>query len=148
MPRRGCIPRQGALRHTPIAGVILTNGEVDAVAGLLSMREGSPFTIYAHEKVLAILQANSIFNVLNEKNWCGGSRSAIARAVRAAVCPTARASGVEVLAVRRAGQDRRGISMARRIRAARTGDGDTLGLKVGNKATGKYFYFSSPPAPG
>lgn len=60
-------PRAGALRHSPIAGVILTNGEVDAVAGLLSMREGTPFTIYAHAKVLAILKANSIFNVLNEQ---------------------------------------------------------------------------------
>jgi pyrroloquinoline quinone biosynthesis protein B len=48
--------------------VILTNGEIDAVAGLLSMREGSPFTLYAHERVLAILKSNSIFNVLNEKN--------------------------------------------------------------------------------
>src|SRR6201991_1087367 len=54
-------PRPGRLRHSPIAGVILTNGEIDAVAGLLSMREGSPFTIYAHEKVLAILRDNSIF---------------------------------------------------------------------------------------
>src|SRR5258707_3624753 len=61
-------PKAGALRHTPIAGVILTNGEVDAVAGLLSMREGSPFTLYAHERVLAILKSNSIFNVLNEKD--------------------------------------------------------------------------------
>src|SRR3978361_2081633 len=59
-------PEAGKLRHSPIAGVILTNGEVDAVAGLLSMREGSPFTIYAHAKVLAILKANNIFNVLNE----------------------------------------------------------------------------------
>ncbi len=48
--------------------MILTNGEVDAVAGLLSMREGWPFTIYAHPKVLSILKANCIFNVLNEKN--------------------------------------------------------------------------------
>ncbi|MGY3120736.1 coenzyme PQQ biosynthesis protein B [Bradyrhizobium sp. S3.14.4] len=61
-------PKAGALRHTPVAGVILTNSEVDAVAGLLSMREGSPFTVYAHQKVLAILKSNSIFNVLNEKN--------------------------------------------------------------------------------
>ena len=61
-------PKQGALRHSPISGVILTNGEIDAVAGLLSMREGSPFAIYAHAKVLAILKANSIFNVLSEKN--------------------------------------------------------------------------------
>src|ERR1700720_240780 len=61
-------PKAGKLRHSPIAGVILTNGEIDAVAGLLSMREGSPFTIYAHTKVLSILKANSIFDVLNEKN--------------------------------------------------------------------------------
>src|SRR5271169_941496 len=59
-------PAAGKLRHSPITGVILTNGEIDAVAGLLSMREGSPFAIYAHPKVLAILQSNSIFNVLSE----------------------------------------------------------------------------------
>src|SRR5258708_2201240 len=61
-------PRAGTLRHSPISGVILTNGEIDAVAGLLSMREGWPFTIYAHERVLSILKTNSIFNVLSEKN--------------------------------------------------------------------------------
>src|SRR3954469_6189921 len=61
-------PEANSLRHSPVAGVILTNGEVDAVAGLLSMREGSPFTIYAHPRVLAILRANSIFNVLSETN--------------------------------------------------------------------------------
>src|ERR1700753_584736 len=61
-------PKAGKLRHSPIAGVILTNGEIDAVAGLLSMREGSPFAIYAHQRVLAILRTNSIFNVLSEKN--------------------------------------------------------------------------------
>jgi len=33
-------PKAGALRHSPIAGVILTNGEIDAITGLLSMREG------------------------------------------------------------------------------------------------------------
>src|ERR1044072_170628 len=61
-------PESGQLRRSPIAGVILTNGEIDAVAGLLSMREGSPFTLYAHQRVLAILKSNSIFNVLSEKN--------------------------------------------------------------------------------
>src|ERR1700704_4672527 len=61
-------PKAGQLRHSPVAGVILTNGEIDAVAGLLSMREGSPFTIYPQAKVLAILKANSILNVLNEKS--------------------------------------------------------------------------------
>lgn len=58
-------PAGTALRGSPIAGVILTNGEVDAVAGLLSLREGSPFAIYAHRQVLATLDENSIFNVLD-----------------------------------------------------------------------------------
>lgn len=57
-------PRHG-LRHSPIAGVLLTNGDVDAIAGLLTMREGSPFTLYAHDNVLGILRANTIFNVLS-----------------------------------------------------------------------------------
>lgn len=56
-------PRQG-LRHSPIAGVILTNAEVDAVAGLLTLREGWPFAIHAHPDVLAVLAANPIFGVL------------------------------------------------------------------------------------
>ncbi|MBI6629151.1 pyrroloquinoline quinone biosynthesis protein PqqB [Pontibaca salina] len=58
-------PVFGRKRHSPIAGVILTNGEIDAVAGLLNLREGSPFTIYGHDRVLSVLAENSIFNVLN-----------------------------------------------------------------------------------
>lgn len=58
-------PDASHLRHTPIAGVILTNGEVDAIAGLLSLREGSPFAIMAHPRVLDTLAANAIFNVLD-----------------------------------------------------------------------------------
>lgn len=57
-------PRHG-LRHSPIAGVLLTNGDVDAIAGLLTLREGSPFSLYAHDGVLGILRANPIFNVLS-----------------------------------------------------------------------------------
>jgi pyrroloquinoline quinone biosynthesis protein B len=57
-------PRAGSLRHSPIAGVILTNGEVDALAGLLSLREGTAFDLYAHSRVLSILSDNPIFNVL------------------------------------------------------------------------------------
>lgn len=57
-------PRSERLRDSPIAGVILTNGEIDAIAGLLCLREGSPFTIYAHATVLTTLANNSVFNVL------------------------------------------------------------------------------------
>ena len=57
-------PAPGHLRHSPIAGVILTNGEIDAIAGLLSLREGTPFALHAHPRVLATLASNSVFDVL------------------------------------------------------------------------------------
>jgi pyrroloquinoline quinone biosynthesis protein B len=60
-------PAKGALRQSPIAGVILTNGEIDAIAGLLSLREGTPFALHAHPRVLSTLAANSVFDVLNPK---------------------------------------------------------------------------------
>ncbi len=56
-------PRQG-LRSSPIAGVVLTGGDVDAVAGLLTMRERHPFALCATSEVQAVLDANSIFRVL------------------------------------------------------------------------------------
>jgi len=54
------------LRSSPIEGVILTGADVDAIAGLLHLRERQRFTIYASERVLGVLKANSIFDVLAE----------------------------------------------------------------------------------
>jgi pyrroloquinoline quinone biosynthesis protein B len=56
-------PREG-LRSSPIAGVVLTGGDVDAIAGLLTMRERQPFTIYATPRIHQVLDANPIFEVL------------------------------------------------------------------------------------
>ena len=55
----------GPPRHSPIEAVVLTNADVDHIAGLINLREGEPFTLYATDRVLATLAANSIFNVLN-----------------------------------------------------------------------------------
>ena len=52
------------MRSTPIAAVVLTGGEVDTVAGLLSMRERQEFTLYATQGVHAVLDRNPIFEVL------------------------------------------------------------------------------------
>ena len=38
---------RGALRGSPVDGVVLTGAEIDQIAGLLSLRESSPFTLYA-----------------------------------------------------------------------------------------------------
>jgi pyrroloquinoline quinone biosynthesis protein B len=55
---------RGDGRHSPIAAAVLTSGDIDHVAGLLTMRESQPFSLYATERVHAALRANSIFNAL------------------------------------------------------------------------------------
>jgi len=52
------------LRVSPIAAVVLTGGEVDQTAGLLTLRERGPFELYGTEGTLSTLAANSIFGVL------------------------------------------------------------------------------------
>ena len=131
-------PKPGQLRHSPIAGVVLTNGEVDAVAGLLSMREGSPFTLYAHERVLAILRSNSIFNVLGEDNV---KRRPIAVDVAfEPALPDGAPSGIEILPFAVPGK---GAWYLEGKAHPEGGDaaGDTLGLRILDKGSGKYFYF-------
>lgn len=59
-------PREG-LRSSPIAAVILTGGDVDAIAGLLTLRERQAFTLYATARVLRVLDANPVFEVLNRE---------------------------------------------------------------------------------
>lgn len=131
-------PRHGQLRHSPIAGVILTNGEIDAVAGLLSMREGSPFAVFAHPRVLAILQSNSIFNVLSEKNV-----RRVPIEVESAFAPTlpdGSPSGIEVLPFEVPGKGAWYLE-GKAHPAGGDGAGDTLGLRIADKASGKYLYF-------
>ena len=43
----------------------LTNGDVDHVAGLLSLRERQAFTLFATPATLKLIEANSIFRVLD-----------------------------------------------------------------------------------
>jgi pyrroloquinoline quinone biosynthesis protein B len=57
-------PRSG-LRSSPIEGVVLSGADVDAVAGLLHMRERQAFTLYATQRVLDVLKGNPIFEVLS-----------------------------------------------------------------------------------
>ncbi len=131
-------PKRGELRHSPIAGVILTNGEIDAIAGLLSMREGSPFTIYAHQRVLAILKSNSVFDVLSEKN-VKRRPMAVDHAFEPTL-PDGSASGLEVLPFEVPGKGAWYLE-GKAHPAGNDGAGDTLGLRIAEKASGKYFYF-------
>jgi pyrroloquinoline quinone biosynthesis protein B len=131
-------PKTGQLRDSPIAGVILTNSEVDAVAGLLSMREGSPFTIYAHPRVLAILKANSIFNVLSETH-VRRQPIALDEAFEPAL-PDGSPSGIEIVPFAVPGKGAWYLE-GRAHPAGDGGAGDTLGLRIGDKASGRHLYF-------
>ena len=57
--------KSGPKRNSPIKAVVVTNADVDHITGLISLREGQPFSIYGSDRVLATLNANSIFNVCN-----------------------------------------------------------------------------------
>jgi pyrroloquinoline quinone biosynthesis protein B len=57
-------PRAGP-RDSPVAAVVLIGGDVDALAGLLVLRERQALTVYAPAPLLELLQENRIFNVLD-----------------------------------------------------------------------------------
>ena len=54
-----------SLRASPLDAVVLTNGDIDHIAGLLTLREKSAFTVYGTRDVLSIIEANSVFRVLD-----------------------------------------------------------------------------------
>ncbi|MGR3375896.1 pyrroloquinoline quinone biosynthesis protein PqqB [Salipiger abyssi] len=53
------------LREMPLCSVLLTNGDIDHVAGLLTLREMQAFTLYATPGIHEVLAANPIFSALN-----------------------------------------------------------------------------------
>ncbi|MFB2550507.1 pyrroloquinoline quinone biosynthesis protein PqqB [Ensifer soli] len=54
-----------SLRGSPVRAVVLTNGDVDHIAGLLTLREKTGFMLFATEATQGVLSANSVFNVLD-----------------------------------------------------------------------------------
>jgi len=127
-------PKAGELRHSPIAGVILSNGEVDAVTGLLSLREGSPFSLYAHDRVLSLLADNSIFNVLKPALV---PRISIAAGVSFEPTLTGGTpSGLDILPFVAPGK----AALFVEEQSAHQ-EGDTLGFVITDRATGNSFVF-------
>ena len=57
-------PRTGS-RHSPISAVLLTNGDVDHVAGLLTLRESQPYKLFATDRTRESVDSNRIFSVAN-----------------------------------------------------------------------------------
>lgn len=58
-------PEHYGLRDSPIISVLLTNGDIDHIAGLLTLRERQAFDLYATSEIHRVLNDNPIFNALN-----------------------------------------------------------------------------------
>jgi pyrroloquinoline quinone biosynthesis protein B len=124
-----------AVRTSPIAAVVLTSADVDHVAGLLCLREGQPFSIYATARVLTALANNPIFNVLDpalveriavqlDQPFIPGALESLS--IESFVVPGKVALWLED------GEAGPGLG---------TAEGDTIGLKVSEPVTGRFFYF-------
>ena len=55
----------GPARNSPVHAVVISGGDIDCIAGLLSLREGQPFTLYADPFVQRIIDNSEVFSVLN-----------------------------------------------------------------------------------
>ena len=126
-----------ALRASPIAAVVLTNADVDHVAGLLNLRESQTFAVYGHTRVLDVLARNSIFNVLNPDfvarrpmpvdtilTLSDGHGKTLGIRVRAFAVPGKVALWLE---------DKNAPDFG-------TAEGDTLGLEIMDEAGTSFFY--------
>jgi pyrroloquinoline quinone biosynthesis protein B len=126
-------------RHSPISGVVLSNGDVDHVAGLLSLRESHPLAIYGTERVQGLVGQNPIFKVLDpalverrdlrpeetiELKTAKGEPTGLT--VRPYIVPGKIALYAEDKAA--------GADLGTRA-------GDTIGLEVTNGATGAGFHY-------
>ena len=55
----------GAPRGSPISSVVVTNGDIDHIAGLLSLREQTRFEVIGTAAVLGVMSASPVFQVLD-----------------------------------------------------------------------------------
>ena len=128
----------GPLRHSPIRAIILTNADVDHVAGLLSLRERQPLTLYASGRVLNVISANSIFNVLSPDH--------VTRLPLPMECPTPvrhRTDDLGLTVEPFPVPGKIALYLENPCAGAGLGtrDGDTIGLKITENASGRSFYY-------
>lgn len=128
----------GPLRNSPIKAAVLTNADVDHIVGLINLRERQPFSIYGSDRVMATINANSIFEVcardivpritlpLDQKTKLSGDGIDLGLTIEAFAVP-----GKVALFLEKGGQDNNYGSR----------EGDTIGLEVIETSTGKSFYY-------
>ncbi len=131
-----------APRHSPIAAILLTNGDLDHCLGLLSLREGHPLVIYATERVRrGFSEANVLYQTLErfpeQVTWRAlkpGSEEALAGR-------DGRPSGLLVEAVAVPGK----LPIHLETRLAPDVE-DNVGLRIRERSTGRVLVYLSAVA--
>ena len=131
-------PQKG-LRHSPISGVVLTNGDVDHVAGLLTLRERQNLSVYAHTRVHNVLKSNSIFNVLNPEYV--DRREMKMNDSFELTNKEGKGSGIMVEAFEVPGKIALWLEDESKGENFGTQEGDTIGLKISSKDTDESFFY-------
>ena len=126
-------------RHSPISGVVLTNGDVDHVAGLLTLRERQNLTLYAHRRVHNVLGKNSIFNVLNP-DYVDKREMTMNREFELED-KNFKKSGILVEAFEVPGKVALWLEDESKGENFGTQEGDTIGLKITSKENLKSFFY-------
>ena len=127
------------LRHSPISGVVLTNGDVDHVAGLLTLRERQNLSVYAHPRVHSVLKSNSIFNVLNPENV--DRRELKMNEKFELQNKDGKGLEIEIEAFEVPGKIALWLEDESKGENFGTEEGDTIGLKISSKNDNKSFFY-------
>ena len=131
-------PSPGSVRASAIKAVVLTNGDVDHVAGLLSLREGIAFNLYAAERVLATLADNSICNVLDAELV---PRTPLVMHRTTQLCGPEGDLGLTVEAFAVPGKLALYLEDPTAGMNFGTREGDTIGLQITDTASGVAFFY-------
>ena len=131
-------PKNG-VRHSPILGVFITNGDIDHIAGLLNLRESHPLSIYATKKVLGILNTNTVFNVLNPDFV--ERREVLLNKTTLLEGKDNNSTGIEVEVFSVPGKIALFLEDKNKGNNFGTDEEDTIGLKIIDAKTKKYFFY-------
>ena len=127
-----------ALRDSPIKVVLLTNADVDHVAGLLNLRESQPLRLYGTQRVQSVLTANSIFSVLNPKFV---TREPLQLEQRCDLTrPDGEPMGIAVTPFAVPGKVALWLEDEKQGANFGTVDEDTIALDVSDRTGGRFFY--------
>jgi len=125
-------PARG-LRDTAIAGVVLTDSQIDHTTGLLMLREGGPLRVYCTDSVREDLQSgNPLFEVL--RHYCGIDWRRIEPDRDFAI------EGVEGVRFLAVGLTSKAPPYS--PHRASPGVGDNLGIEIRDEATGRTLFYA------